>query len=354
MFGKIRTKTPGLKAECLRKAFDAVFEGNRCIPKNSIGIYTPDEIYRCKRAVCFAAAPLVLSKFDVYSNFKPFLDSIGSLARKTLVWGVCGQTPTRANELEEKKFLLCYKKEKKFIAAAIVDTDKKTADADSLTVTGMNGNERNINQVLDMMKAERYDFNKKKLLHQAMKRAARLSSGNLPKKVRKFSSESSDETDSDNYGEDCVVEEEVPHSDGDDDGEDDDDDDSCFVSPNAGTPTEAAQGVVAVHTPPEKKECSGEYNADTMHQPLTVSVDCDSQWMESEKTTISACPEPSSTCDLNKMYYDVLGHEICEQLKSPVLCFNSSEEQQDYADNPFLQSFYEMVASAKHANVPLF
>jgi len=334
MYGKIRTKTPGLKAECLRKAFDAVFEGNRCIPKNSIGIYTPDEIYRCKRAVCFSSTPLVFSKFAVFSSFKPSLDTLGTLARKTLVWGVCGQTPTRANELEEKKFLLCYKKEKKFIAAAIVDTEKTSAEGDSLRVTGMSGNERSINQVLDMMKAERFDFNQKRLMHLAMKRE-RLSSGKLQSKYRKSSEDdvipslnsSSDETDSDVY-----------HSEED---EDEDVVDSPIVS---SSPTGVAASSPEIENDVPKITTGGDYE-DAM---------CDTMlWMDQQQP--AGQEAATTTCDLHKMYYDVLGHEdVCQQLKSPVIYFTSAEEEQEYTDSPFLQSFYEMVASAKHANVPLF
>jgi len=340
MLGKIRTKTPGLKAECLKKAFDALFEGCKSVPKNSIGIYTPDESYRCKRAVCFSGTALVLSKFDVYTNFKNNLDCIGSLARKSLIWGVCGQTPTRANELEEKKFLLCYKKEKKFIAAAVVDTDKISVDGESLRVTCMNGNERNINDILDMMKAERSDFNQKKLMHQAMKRARCLTAGLPGRKIRKISNEkfsasiNSAETDSDSGS----VE---------DDGVDDDDDDDEIIPEQHDdiTPTETVATPEAI------------YDKTTVLLDTRGFFDVDSngEYQPLLEYDVHLNDDNNQHADLNKMYYDVLGHEeAIRDCKSPVIYFRDSEEEQEYADNPFLQSFYEMVASAKHANVPLF
>jgi len=162
----IRTKTPGIKADCLKRAYGAVFPSKECVPKNSLGIYTPDGIYKCKRAVCYSRTNLVLSDCDVYNTFR--LVDFGDVATEPVVWGVCGQTATRANELEEKKFLLCYKSGRRFIAKAIVDT-AKTPD-NLLSVVRVDANKDTVIQFLNGMKAERAVFKQKKSEQQQLKR----------------------------------------------------------------------------------------------------------------------------------------------------------------------------------------
>lgn len=311
------TKTPGLKADCLNKGFTAVFPGRRSIPKNSKGIYTPDEEFMCKRAVCYSETSLALNKFSILDPYS--LSCLGSKAKEQCVWGVCGQIATRANELEEKNFILCYRKGKRFIAAALIEAGK-AADGASLYVVRTDVNKENIRLALEVMKAERKDFSMKRMQHEMMKRRMdHATEEYMPpaEKLRRTESVGSEETNSSDEAETPIV--------------------TGSATPS---PAESPNIVPQLVSFEEPKE---EISEQQQKKKMADFLDDLPTFAYNEE--LLASPVQPVTCDFQKLYYDTFNLPYPDSPDCDCAPAQFSDELED--ENPFFQSFYRMVEERK-------
>jgi len=171
----VKKKSPGVNCQCLEKGFKSVFLSEEFLHKNSLSIYTPDEVFKCKRGVCFSKLPLVLESFPMYQTFG--LQCLGKVAEEPHIWGICGRSATRANELEDEWFLLCYKIEKRFISQAILHIDGSSVFLDV--------NKASITQLLDDMRTETKTYSQHKKENKHLKRAHREARKSIPQKMKR-------------------------------------------------------------------------------------------------------------------------------------------------------------------------
>jgi len=156
-----------LRCSALRSAYGALFPGIRFCCKNSVGIYTPDEVFMCKRGVCFSLEKLVLTNF--LSEI-----ALGTVTAKSLVWGICGIVPTRANEAVDRTFLLCYQDGKRFIAQALVNTDEMLDG--SITIKA--SEDRNaVTDTLKAMQRETVEYSRRKQENKQARKRSRGEAG---------------------------------------------------------------------------------------------------------------------------------------------------------------------------------
>jgi len=338
----VRTKTPGIKAECLRKAYEAVFPFKDCVPKNSLGIYSPDEKYKCKRAVCYSKAKLVLARYPIFDAFVDTAD-FGDIANEPAVWGVCGQTATRANELEEKNFLLCYQSGKRFIAKAIVDTTK--SGENFLSVARIDTDEDHITQFLDGMKNERRLFNQRKLEQQQLKRMGGCHHRGRPCKKARLDEDASNETDSseeneeeeeeESMKEEEVVETSSEHS----SDESSSDNGSEESSPDNGSEESFVQSTPEESYVPASSSEEGSFATTSedsgcgfFADASEYSADCGdfmSPFFESDMGWKQ--PEETVSPDFQRMYYEVFDLPFPSSSNED----NSSEEAECFWENPY-------------------
>jgi len=147
-YNEFGLKKPGAKCDKLKQAFEAIFKGLPFGTRNSVGIYTPHEQFMCKRAVCFTEGHLRFCDFFPKMTQEAF--------SKPLIWGVCGEKATRANEAADTKFLLCFQRGKQFISRAIIHMNESSA------VPTLDTNKERITALLVGMKQEMEEFSSKK------------------------------------------------------------------------------------------------------------------------------------------------------------------------------------------------
>jgi len=133
-------KRPGAKSECLRSFFVSFLPEVKCTVENAKGIFTPYDVFKCKRAVCFSVQPFVLSEYYP-------LETRFNALYTPHVWGVCGKTATRATETEPALFLLCYQRGKSFISFAVVQVNE-------LGIPVIDCDPANVTELLEEMKME--------------------------------------------------------------------------------------------------------------------------------------------------------------------------------------------------------
>ena len=163
----------GVQCDKLNRVFDALFSGRSSEVKNSVGVYTPDKVFMCKRAVRFSKEPIRLC--EVIQGVS------GDVFDSSLVWGVCSEIPTRANETFGNRLLLVFREGRRFISRGIVSVKESSLSSSNLEIEDLDMDNDRVTSFLEGMRKETRAFSLKRQAEKKRRRQRReLEKESLP------------------------------------------------------------------------------------------------------------------------------------------------------------------------------